>query len=39
MAGAASPTEGWQYNTKDGGFICNYSKASNDAAGTTYDQF
>ena len=38
MTGDASPTKGWQYNNKDGGFICNSNKLSNDNA-TTYDAF
>ena len=38
MTGDASPTEGWAYNTKDGGFIVNYNGTSADGA-TTYDKF
>ena len=36
MTGDASPTKGWQFNNKDGGFICNSNALSNDGA-TTYD--
>ena len=38
MTGDANPTKGWQYNNKDGGFICNTNKLSNDGT-TTYDAF
>ncbi len=36
MTGDANPTQGWQFNNKDGGFICNYGSLSNDGT-TTYD--
>jgi general secretion pathway protein G len=36
MTGDASPTKGWQFNNKDGGFIVNSNAISNDGA-TTYD--
>ena len=38
IAGAATPTEGWHYNNKDGGFICNNSNNSKDGV-TKYDAF
>ena len=38
IAGVAAPTEGWHYNNKDGGFICNYNVLSNDGV-TKYDAF
>jgi hypothetical protein len=38
LTGDAAPTLGWQYNSKDGGFICNYSAMSSDGV-TAYDKF
>lgn len=38
IAGEASPTQGWHYNNKDGGFIANSTAMSNDGV-NTYDKF
>jgi prepilin-type N-terminal cleavage/methylation domain-containing protein len=38
ITGDAAPTQGWVYNSADGGFACNYSSASSDAS-VTYDKF
>ena len=36
MTGDANPTQGWQFNNQDGGFICNSNAMSHDGT-TTYD--
>ena len=37
--GAATPTDGWKFNTEDGTFICNYSAPSESDSSISYDAF